>query len=90
LVKLALDILSPLAGFGGFEMTDRLSVYVWFSIGLVSNFLFGFCWARRHLLNNFRQAATRRYQPSQFGWLAGLLRRNDVGPLRAPVTLRET
>jgi len=89
-VKLALDILVPLAGLGPFEINERLSVMLWFGIGLANNFLFGFCWARRQLLNNFRQAATRRYQPSQFGWLAGLVRRNDVGPLRGPVTLRET
>jgi hypothetical protein len=86
----ALDILWPLLGRGSFEPSDGFRDYFWFGIGLANNFLFGFCWARRHLLNNFRLAAMHRFQPSKFGWLSHLVRRKDVAPLRAPVSLRET
>jgi len=87
---LALDILWPLLGRGSFEPSEGFRDYFWFGIGLANNLLFGVCWARRHLLNNFRQAATHRYQPSKFGWLSRLVRRKDVAPLRAAVSLRET
>ena len=77
-------------GRGSFEPSEHFGDYLWSGIGLASDFVFGFCWARRQLLNNFRQAATRRYQPSKFGWFSGLVRRKDVAPLRAPVPVRET
>jgi hypothetical protein len=86
----ALDVLWRLSGRGSFEPSDRFGEYFWFGIGLANNFLFGFCWARRHLLNDFRRAATQRYQPAKFGWLIRLFRRKDVAPLRAPVTVQET
>ena len=86
----ALDVLWPLLGRGSFEPSEHFGDYLWSGIGLASDFVFGFCWARRQLLNNFRQAATRRYQPSKFGWFSGLVRRKDVAPLRAPVPVRET
>ena len=89
-VMFAFDGLLRLSGLGPFEPTEQVRVYFWFGMGLVNNFLFGFCWARRHLLKDFRQAATQRYQPAKFGWLIRLFWRKDVAPLRAPVTVRET
>jgi hypothetical protein len=85
----ALDAVSRMVGRGAFEPSEQFRVYLWFGIGLANNFLFGICWARRHLLRDFRQAATQRYEPSTFGWLTGLLRRKDVLPLPAPVTVPE-
>ena len=89
-VTFAFDGLLRLSGLGPFHPTELARVYFWFGMGLANNFLFGFCWARRHLLNDFRQAATQRYQPATFGWLIRLFRRKDVAPLQAPVTVRET
>jgi hypothetical protein len=83
-----LDALSRVAGLGAFEPGYGFSVYFWFGLGLANNFLFGFCWARRQLLNNFRQAATQRYQPLKFGWLT--VRHKAEAPLRASVATRET
>jgi len=75
-------LLLRLSGLGPFEPTEQVRVYFWFGMGLVNNFLFGFCWARRHLLKDFRQTATQRYQPAEFGWLIRLFRRKDVAALR--------
>ena len=54
-------------------------------IRLANNFLFGLCWARRHLLQNFREAATQRYQAEKIGWLPGRSRRKDIVRMQAPV-----
>jgi hypothetical protein len=84
-VTFAFEGLLRLSGLGPFEPTERARVYFWFGMGLANNFLFGFCWARYHLLNDFRQAATERYQPAKFGWLMRRFRRKDV----VSVTARE-
>ena len=75
-VTFAFDGLMRLSGLGPFEPTESARVYFWFGMGLANNFLFGFCWARHHLLNDFRQAAIQRYQPAKFGWLIRLFRRS--------------
>src|SRR5438094_2371935 len=54
-ITFAFDGLLRLSGLGPFEPTEHVRVYFWFGMGLANNFLFGFCWARRHLLNDFRQ-----------------------------------
>ena len=81
----AFDGLMRLSGLGPFEPTESARVYFWFGIGLANDFFFGFCWARYHLLKDFRHAATQRYQPAKFGWLIRPFRRKDV----VPVTVRE-
>ncbi len=90
-VLFVLDLLWRSLGRGSFEPPfGRFSEYLGFGIGLVSDFLFGVCWARRHLLTRFRAAATQRYQSPKFGWLTGPARRKDVALLRASVSVRET
>jgi hypothetical protein len=86
----ALEVLWPDLGRASLEPGDRFSDYVEFGIRLACDFLFGICWARRHLVNHFRQAAMQRYQPSKFHWLTGFIRRKDVAAVRAPVPVRET
>ena len=85
----ALDMLWRFLGRGSFEPGEGFSDYLWFGIGMASNLLFALGWARRRLLNNFREAATQRYLPPTFGWLTGLIRRKDVAPLPAPASVRE-
>ena len=81
----ALDIFWRLSGRGLFQPGDRFGLYWWFGIGLVTDFLFGIWWARRHLLNHFREAAAHRYPSERIGWFNRPGRREDVAPLRAPV-----
>jgi hypothetical protein len=42
------------------ELISLFSDYLWLAIRLATDFAFGFWWARRHLLNDFRKAA--RYE----------------------------
>ena len=64
----AFDGLLRLSGLGPFEPTELARVYFWFGMGLANNFLFGVCWARWHLLNDFRTAATPGYRREKMDW----------------------
>jgi hypothetical protein len=86
----ALEVLWPDLGRATLEPGDRVADYVELGIRLASDFVFGICWARRHLVNHFRQAAMQRYEASKFRWLTSLIRRKDVEPVRAPMPVRET
>ena len=67
-----------------FDFNERFGVLVWFAIGLANDFVFGICWARRHLLRDFREAATQRYEGERMSWLGHSLRRKDASLIQAP------
>ena len=76
--SLALEVLWRWSGRGAFQPGEDFNIYFWFGIGLANNFLFGVWWARRHLLNDFREAATQRYQPGRIGWFSRATRRKHA------------
>jgi ABC-type transport system involved in multi-copper enzyme maturation permease subunit len=81
----ALHIFWPLAGGGQFRPGDRFAIYFWFGIGIGTDFFFGVWWARRHLLNDFRWAATQRFDSARIGWFGRGSPRKDAAVLRSPV-----
>ena len=82
---LALEGLGRLSGGSLFQAGEHFSLYCWFGVGLANNCLFGVWWARRHLLNDFRKAATQRYQSEKIGWFSDASRCKDVAQMRASV-----
>jgi len=82
---LGLDVLGRWSGRGPFEPSDDFNMYCWFGLGLANNCLFGIWWARRHLLHDFRVAATERYRRQKSGWLGRPGQAKAVAPL--PATL---
>lgn len=66
------------------ELTKLVADYLWLGLCLATNFAFGFWWARRSLLRDFREAATCRYEGKGRSWLAALFRRNEPSPLPVP------
>jgi len=56
----------------------------WFVIGLLSNVLWGGCWARRRLRRDFRLVAMRRYQPPPEPVWKRWLGRAGAGPSPRP------
>jgi ABC-type transport system involved in multi-copper enzyme maturation permease subunit len=81
----ALALGSSLLRIAPFESNDRFGVFFWFAIGLACDFAFGVCWARRHLLRDFREAATQRYQGESTGRFGQSFRRKEVILTRAPI-----
>jgi hypothetical protein len=59
-------LISQLPGFESLELSKSSVDYLWIGLRLANNLLFGFWWARRHLLYDFRAAAARRYEPRRF------------------------
>ena len=47
---------------------------------LANNFLFGVCWARWHLLNDFRTAATQGYGMEKMNWFKRRFLRKHKAP----------
>ena len=82
---LAFEGLGRFSGGGLFHAGEHFRLYCWFGVGLANNCLFGLWWARRHLLNDFREAAARRYQSEKIGWFRPASRRKDVAPIRVSV-----
>ena len=92
-IGFGLEILSRLSGRGPFEPGPNTVLYSWFVIGLLNNFVFGFCWARRNLLREFRAVATQRYQTENAGWIKRLLGRQRAEALPSAAVagvMRET
>jgi ABC-type Na+ efflux pump permease subunit len=81
------EIWWRLAGIAPLELTTQFKVYLWFTIGLLNNFLGGVRWARRHLLADFREAATQRYQPGKIGSFGRGTPRQNVVTMRAPLAV---
>jgi ABC-type transport system involved in multi-copper enzyme maturation permease subunit len=79
-VTLVFDGLLRLSGLGPFEPTEQAQVCFWFGMGLANNFLFGVCWARWHLLNDFREAATPGARREKMDWFSRRFRRPDEKP----------
>ena len=77
----AIEFLWRLSGRGPFEPGQDLPLYIWFGIGLAVNCVFGVWWARRHLLRDFREAATQRYQAGKIDWFRRRSRGEDVAPI---------
>src|SRR5207249_11958826 len=77
-LMVALEVLSRMSGRGLSQLDGDFPIYFWFGIGLANNLLFGVWWARRHLLNDFREAATQRYQPGRIGWFSRATRRKHA------------
>ena len=80
-----LDIFWPVVVGRPFQSGGRFAIYLWFGIGLATDFLFGVWWARRHLLNDFRWAATQRFDSIRIGRYGGSPTRKDAAALRSPV-----
>ena len=76
-VTLAFDGVMRLFGLGSFEPSETVRVYFWFGMGLANNFLFGVCWARWHLLNDFQTAATQGHRRNKVDWFKRRVRRQD-------------
>jgi ABC-type Na+ efflux pump permease subunit len=74
---------------GPFEPGEAFRLYVWFGIGLATNCVFGVWWARRHLLQDFREAATQRYQAEKIDWFRRRSRGEDVAPIPGAAAHRE-
>jgi len=79
-VTFTYDGLLRLSGLGPFQPTELAKVCFWCGMGLANNFLFGVCWARWHLLNDFRTAATHGYQREKMDWFKRRFLRKDKAP----------
>ena len=85
----ALGFFWRLTGRGPFEPGDDFPLYLWFGIGLATDCVFGIWWARRHLLQDFREAATQRYQAEKIDWFRRRSRSEHLAPMPGATAHRE-
>jgi len=77
-----LDVDPGPSGWSGrAEVTELFSDYLWLGLRLASDFAFGWWWARRHLLNDFRKAAAQRYEGKGPDWFRRMFDRKNTAQL---------